>query len=91
MKNIEMDPNTRKSLDCLAALSDGEKGALLNELAEKRRKNFDIEKQTNAEIAAMEEFKTFCLERNIESSKRQAGKNRTEFIEWYKKCKNNIN
>jgi DNA invertase Pin-like site-specific DNA recombinase len=51
---------------------------------EKAKRGLVIEEMTNAEIAEHHLFKKFCSEKGVEPTKRQAGKKRSEFSEWYK-------
>lgn len=67
----------------LNSLSESEKSRILNEQSKKRLyEKRDINSLTNAEILEIDEFKKFCVENNIEPTKRQAGKKRGDFINW---------
>lgn len=80
-----MENDFRDRLKIFNALPTEEQQRIINSRLEKKQAEFKIEEQTNAQIAEMTEFINFCSEKNIIPSKRQASKNRGEFIEWYNK------
>ncbi|MDD5289836.1 MAG: hypothetical protein PHT40_01375 [Patescibacteria group bacterium] len=75
-----MDQKTREAFMLLEAFHDVRGG-----YPERKGEKIDVSKQTNDQVLAMEQFKTFCSEKGIIPSKTQAKKHRGEFIEWFNK------
>ena len=76
--------NSEKLVRQLNALSkDEKKEVLVRQAKERLHKKLVIKELTNAQILELPQFNEFCSERKIEPSKRQAGKHKHEFVEWY--------
>jgi hypothetical protein len=87
MEIFKKSQSEKDILRALIALSEEEKKAILarrtQESKEMDKRGLVIADLTNAEIADSPLFQRFCIDKGIEPTKRQAGKMRAEFFEWY--------